>query len=64
VIIKCPGCDNDDLLKSIPISDNEVYEIDSSQKSKIKLEAGEYCTNEWFELAKISHGRRCSNSIL
>ena len=50
VIIKCPGCDNNGLLNSIPISDNEVYEIDSSQKSKFKLEVDEYCKNERFEL--------------
>ena len=34
----------------IPISDNAVYEIDSSQKSKFTLEVDEYCTNERFEL--------------
>ena len=50
VIIKCPGCDNNGLLNSIPISDNEVYEINSRQKSKFKVEDGEYCTNERFEL--------------
>ena len=40
MINKCPGCDNDGILDSIPISDKEVYEIDSSQKSRIKLESG------------------------
>ena len=38
VITKCPVCDNDALLNSIPISDRAVYEIDSSQKGRIKLE--------------------------
>jgi hypothetical protein len=45
VITKCPMCDNNGLLNSIPISDKEVYEIDSSQRSRIKLEPSEYCTN-------------------
>jgi hypothetical protein len=40
VINKCPACENDGILDSIPISDKEVYEIDSSQKSRIKLESG------------------------
>jgi hypothetical protein len=40
VITKCPACDNDGILDSIPISDKEVYEIDSSQKTRIKLESG------------------------
>lgn len=40
VITKCPACDNDGMLNSIPISDKEVYEINSSQKSRIKLESG------------------------
>jgi hypothetical protein len=40
VITKCPACDNDGILDSIPISDNEVYEIDSNQKRRIKLESG------------------------
>jgi hypothetical protein len=44
VITKCPMCDNNGLLNSIPISDKGVYETDSSQ-SRIKLEPGEYCTN-------------------
>ena len=44
VITKCPMCDNNRLLNSIPISDKEVHETDSSQ-SRIKLEPGEYCTN-------------------
>ncbi|MGA9154996.1 MAG: hypothetical protein WBZ36_30805, partial [Candidatus Nitrosopolaris sp.] len=44
VITKCPMCDNNALLNSIPISDKEVYEIDSSQ-SRIKMEPGEYCAN-------------------
>ena len=50
IISVCPGCDNNGLLNSIPISDNAVYEIDSSQKSKFTLEVDEYCTNERFEL--------------
>jgi hypothetical protein len=45
VITKCPMCDNNGLLNSIPISDKEVYEIDYSQRTRIKLEAGKYCTN-------------------
>ena len=49
IISVCPGCDNNGLLNSIPISDNAVYEIDSSQKSKFTLEVDEYCTNERFE---------------
>jgi hypothetical protein len=44
VITKCPMCDNNALLNPIPISDKEVYEIDSSQ-SRIKMEPGEYCAN-------------------
>jgi hypothetical protein len=32
VITKCPACDNDGMLNSIPISDKEVYEINSSQR--------------------------------
>ena len=32
------------ILK-LRLSHKEVYEIDSSQKSRIKLEPGEYCTN-------------------
>ena len=44
VITKCPMCDNNALLNSIPISDKEVYKIDSSQ-SRIKMESGEYCAN-------------------
>ena len=40
LITKCPASDNDGLLDSIPISDKEVYEIDSSQKSRIQLESG------------------------
>ena len=40
MINKCPGCDNDGILDSIPISDKEVCEIDSSQKSKIKPKSG------------------------
>jgi len=43
VITKCPACDNDGIVDSIPISDKEVYEIDSSQKSRIKLESD--CNN-------------------
>jgi len=40
VITKCQACDNDGILDSIPISDKEVYEIDSNQKHRIKLESG------------------------
>lgn len=36
VITKCPACDNNGLLDSIPISD-KVYEIDSSQKCRINF---------------------------
>ena len=43
VITKCPACDNDGIVDSIPISDKAVYEIDSSQKRRIKLESG--CDN-------------------
>ena len=46
VITKCPACDNDGILDSIPISDKEVYEIDSSQKSRIKLESGSNNNND------------------
>jgi hypothetical protein len=45
VITKCPMCVNNALLNSIPISDKEVYEIDSSQRSRIKMEPAEYCAN-------------------
>lgn len=45
VIIQCPMCYNNGLLNSIPISDKEVYEIDSNQRSRIKMEPGEYCAN-------------------
>jgi hypothetical protein len=34
MITKCPMCDNNALLNSIPIPDKEVYEIDSSQRSR------------------------------
>jgi hypothetical protein len=44
VITKCPMCDNT-LLNSMPISDKEVYEIDSSQRRRFKLEPSEYCAN-------------------
>jgi len=54
VITKCPVCDNDGLLNSIPISDKEVYEIDSSQRSRIKLESGQHCTNERLKFNIIS----------
>jgi hypothetical protein len=40
VITKCPACDNDGIVDSIPISDKEVYEIDSNQKRRNKLESG------------------------
>ena len=46
MITKCPACDNDGILDSIPISDKEVYEIDSSQKSRIKLESGSNNNND------------------
>jgi hypothetical protein len=39
VITKCPARDNDGILDSIPISDKEVYDIDSNQESRIKLES-------------------------
>jgi len=45
VITKCPMCDNNALLNSIPLSDKEVYEIDSSQRSRVKMEPSEYCAN-------------------
>jgi hypothetical protein len=45
VITKCPMCDNNAFLNSIPIPDKEVYEIDSSQRSRIKMEPREYCAN-------------------
>ena len=43
MITKCPAWYNDGLLDSIPISDKEVYEIDSSQKSKLDWNLG--CNN-------------------
>jgi hypothetical protein len=45
VITKCPICDNNALLNSMPISDKEVYEIDSSQRRRFKMEPSEYCAN-------------------
>jgi hypothetical protein len=45
MITQCPMCDNKALLNSIPISDKEVYEIDSSQRSRIRMEPAEFCAN-------------------
>jgi hypothetical protein len=35
---KCPSCNNDDKLESIPISYDEVYKFDYDQKRGIILE--------------------------